>query len=131
MLIVELNFQFKKLGGIPQHESMALTIGAAKNVINSAIPLGFEGLLELQIKSWAEIWKMADITIEGDVKAQQAIRFNIFQLNQTYLGKDPQLNIGPKGFTEKNMVEVRIGIQRPIASHSIWRLNILRFQKTY
>lgn len=42
---------------------------------------------------------MADITIEGDVKAQQGIRFNIFQLNQTYLGKDDRLNIGPKGFT--------------------------------
>jgi len=42
---------------------------------------------------------MADITIEGDVKAQQGIRFNIFQLNQTYLGNDSMLNIGPKGFT--------------------------------
>ncbi|MCB0475920.1 MAG: glycoside hydrolase family 65 protein, partial [Flavobacteriaceae bacterium] len=38
-------------------------------------------------------------TIDGDVKAQQGIRFNIFHLNQTYLGKDAQLNIGPKGFT--------------------------------
>ncbi|MFK8377832.1 glycosyl hydrolase family 65 protein, partial [Capnocytophaga canimorsus] len=46
-----------------------------------------------------EVWQMADITIEGDVKAQQAIRFNIFQLNQTYSGKDARLNIGPKGFT--------------------------------
>ena len=93
-------FSIQKIGGYTtarKHGSDL--IGAAKNVINSAIPLGFEGLLELQIKSWAEIWKMADITIEGDVKAQQAIRFNIFQLNQTYLGKDPQLNIGPKGFT--------------------------------
>ena len=42
---------------------------------------------------------MSDITIDGDVKAQQGIRFNIFQLNQTYLGTDSQLNIGPKGFT--------------------------------
>jgi trehalose/maltose hydrolase-like predicted phosphorylase len=25
---------------------------------------------------------MSDITIDGDVKAQQGIRFNIFQLNQ-------------------------------------------------
>jgi maltose phosphorylase len=33
------------------------------------------------------------------VKAQQGIRFNIFQLNQTYSGKDSRLNIGPKGFT--------------------------------
>jgi maltose phosphorylase len=42
---------------------------------------------------------MSDITIHGDVKAQQGIRFNIFHLNQTYLGKDSRLNIGPKGFT--------------------------------
>ena len=42
---------------------------------------------------------MNDIVIEGDVAAQQAIRFNIFQLNQTYTGEDTRLNIGPKGFT--------------------------------
>ena len=42
---------------------------------------------------------MSDISITGDPKAQQGIRFNIFQLNQTYLGKDSRLNIGPKGFT--------------------------------
>ena len=39
------------------------------------------------------------LIIEGDVAAQQAIRFNIFHLNQTYTGKDERLNIGPKGFT--------------------------------
>ena len=41
----------------------------------------------------------ADIEIEGDINAQQAIRFNIFQLFQTYNGKYSYLNIGPKGFT--------------------------------
>ncbi|HIB38423.1 family 65 glycosyl hydrolase domain-containing protein, partial [Mesonia sp.] len=54
---------------------------------------------EEQADAWAQVWKMSDITIEGDVKAQQGIRFNIFQLNQTYSGKDARLNIGPKGFT--------------------------------
>ncbi|NND95673.1 MAG: glycoside hydrolase family 65 protein, partial [Flavobacteriales bacterium] len=34
-----------------------------------------------------------------DVSAQQGIRFNIFQMNQTYTGEDERLNIGPKGFT--------------------------------
>ena len=43
--------------------------------------------------------KKADIKIEGDVAAQQGIRFNIFQLYQTYTGEDERLNIGPKGFT--------------------------------
>jgi len=42
---------------------------------------------------------LCDVTIEGDVSAQQGIRFNIFQLYQTYSGEDPRLNIGPKGFT--------------------------------
>ena len=36
---------------------------------------------------------------QGDDAAQQAIRFNIFHLNQTFTGDDPRLNIGPKGFT--------------------------------
>ena len=74
-------------------------IEAAKTVLSKANTKGFDSLLEDQKQAWAEIWKMSDITIDGDVKAQQGIRFNIFQLNQTYLGKDSRLNIGPKGFT--------------------------------
>ncbi len=74
-------------------------IAAAKNVMKQATELGFNALLENQRIAWSKIWEMSDITIEGDVKAQQGIRFNIFQLNQTYLGKDSRLNIGPKGFT--------------------------------
>ena len=74
-------------------------LSAAKNVIAKGINHGFDGLMDLQKESWARIWEMADISIEGDTKAQQGIRFNIFQLNQTYSGKDARLNIGPKGFT--------------------------------
>jgi len=90
-----------KLGGYTvslNHENNAL-VDAAGNVIAAANAKGYDVLLEEQKQAWASIWEMADITIDGDVKAQQGIRFNIFQLNQTYLGKDPRLNIGPKGFT--------------------------------
>jgi maltose phosphorylase len=48
---------------------------------------------------WERIWDMCDVTIGGDIAAQQGIRFNIFQLYQTYTGDDARLNIGPKGFT--------------------------------
>ena len=78
------------------HENTQL---GAENAINAALAKGYNQLLQDQIDSWAKIWEMSDITIDGDVKAQQGIRFNIFQLNQTYLGKDSRLNIGPKGFT--------------------------------
>jgi maltose phosphorylase len=73
--------------------------GEAQKILNQALELGFQNLMEAQNDAWKRIWETADIVIEGDVKAQQAIRFNIFQLNQTYTGDDARLNIGPKGFT--------------------------------
>ena len=74
-------------------------VSAAKAHLKTAQKQGFKALLNEQEEAWAEIWQTADITIQGDVPAQQAIRFNIFQLNQTYTGQDARLNIGPKGFT--------------------------------
>ena len=72
---------------------------AAKNAIKRAADKGFDKLLQDQTLAWANKWKESDIIIEGDAAAQQGIRFNIFQLNQTYTGEDERLNIGPKGFT--------------------------------
>ncbi|WP_316746210.1 glycoside hydrolase family 65 protein [Pedobacter gandavensis] len=74
-------------------------LSAAKETILKAAEKGFEQLKQEHLLGWAKKWEEGDIVIEGDVAAQQAIRFNIFQLNQTYTGKDARLNIGPKGFT--------------------------------
>ncbi|MFA4866940.1 MAG: glycoside hydrolase family 65 protein [Pedobacter sp.] len=74
-------------------------LAVAKTKMANAVAKGFDQLLKAQIAAWAAKWEESDMVIEGDVKAQQAIRFNIFQLNQTYTGKDARLNIGPKGFT--------------------------------
>lgn len=60
---------------------------------------GFDALFKKHKRAWASIWEHSDIVINGDVEAQQGIRFNIFQLKQTYTGDDARLNIGPKGFT--------------------------------
>jgi maltose phosphorylase len=70
-----------------------------QEAVKRAYEAGFDALLEQQAEAWAAKWAEADIRIEGDVSAQQAIRFNIFQLYQTYTGEDARLNIGPKGFT--------------------------------
>ncbi|WP_273275300.1 glycoside hydrolase family 65 protein [Maribacter polysiphoniae] len=90
-----------KFGGytVSRNHKADTLVDAADMVLDKAFELGFEALLQSQKKAWAAIWHMSDITIEGDVKAQQGIRFNIFHLNQTYLGTDSRLNIGPKGFT--------------------------------
>lgn len=74
-------------------------VKAGKAALHSAKEAGFDALKREQAEAWAKKWEMSDIIIDGDVAAQQAIRFNIFQLNQTYSGEDDRLNIGPKGFT--------------------------------
>jgi maltose phosphorylase len=73
------------------------------NIVKSrtafALDTGYDRLFEDHCAEWEKIWATSDVVIDGDIAAQQAIRFNIFQLNQTYTGKDERLNIGPKGFT--------------------------------
>ena len=87
-------FRIEKYGGYTP-----LTKSKTLSKVRDAEVLTFERLLEMQKEDWAAIWETSDIVIEGDEKAQQGIRFNIFQLNQTYQGKYAHLNIGPKGFT--------------------------------
>ena len=84
---------------------------SARQYIQRISRKGFDKMLFEQQQAWADKWKMNDITIDGDpadasgpasgqaLASQQGIRFNIFQLNQTYTGEDERLNIGPKGFT--------------------------------
>jgi maltose phosphorylase len=82
-----------------QNYKAAELAGNLKQTLSQISEKGFETMLAEQAGTWAKKWEHNDIIIEGDVAAQQAIRFNIFQLNQTYTGEDDRLNIGPKGFT--------------------------------
>lgn len=72
---------------------------ASSRVAAEAAADGFDAVLREHEKRWAAIWEDADIEIEGDDEAQQGIRYCIFQLLQTYTGRDSRLNVGPKGFT--------------------------------
>jgi maltose phosphorylase len=82
-----------------QNYDAAELAGQLKETLSRISAKGFDTMLEEQAAAWAKKWQHNDIIIEGDASAQQAIRFNIFQLNQTYTGEDDRLNIGPKGFT--------------------------------
>ncbi len=82
-----------------RYHEKPLLLEHCRAVVNAAFEKGFDALFEAHAAVWESKWAEADIVIEGDVAAQQGIRFNIFQLYQTYTGDDPRLNIGPKGFT--------------------------------
>jgi len=74
-------------------------VSVVKKRLNHAFSTGFDKLFVSHRKEWGKIWATSDVVINGDIAAQQAIRFSVFHLNQTYTGKDERLNIGPKGFT--------------------------------
>ncbi len=80
------------------HDPLSM-VETGKSVLNEAMAAGFDMLFDEHAIIWESNWAHSDIIIKGDTAAQQGIRFNIFQLNQTYTGKDERLNIGPKGFT--------------------------------
>ncbi len=80
------------------HPKAKLTAVAAKK-LEKAMATGFDKLFANHVAVWSHKWDECDVSIEGDIAAQQGIRFNIFQLMQTYTGEDERLNIGPKGFT--------------------------------
>lgn len=83
---------------------------------------GWDKLENDHQQAWANIWKEMDVVIEGDPEAQQGVRYNIFQLCQTYRGDDPRLNIGPKGFTGEKYGETHTGIRNFVVYRSSYSL---------
>ncbi|MFD2907093.1 family 65 glycosyl hydrolase domain-containing protein [Sphingobacterium anhuiense] len=82
-----------------QNYSETELVVTGKANIEKISAITFDELQHNQALAWGNFWNESDIEITADVAAQQAIRFNIFQLYQTYTGEDSRLNIGPKGFT--------------------------------
>lgn len=79
--------------------SQAVLEETALAKLNSALAKGYERLYAEHRREMERKWSDCDVEIRGDLRAQQGIRYCIFQLLQTYTGADARLNIGPKGFS--------------------------------
>jgi trehalose/maltose hydrolase-like predicted phosphorylase len=85
------------LAAFKQHRKMASTHGTAYlSDTNSSL---YERLLTQNEAAWHEYWKRSDIIIEGDDKAQQAIRYNLYQLRISVNPHDSHFSIAAKGLT--------------------------------
>ena len=80
-----------------QDEKLLLTL--ALKAAARARETGLDSLLDAHKGVWKGRWAACDVEIAGDDKAQQGIRYNLYQLLSTYTGEDARLNIGPKGFS--------------------------------
>jgi trehalose/maltose hydrolase-like predicted phosphorylase len=59
----------------------------------------YETLLVQHKQAWQRYWQISDIIIEGDDKAQQAIRYNLYQLRLSASPHDSRYSIAAKGLT--------------------------------
>jgi trehalose/maltose hydrolase-like predicted phosphorylase len=59
----------------------------------------YEELLAEHVDAWQHYWQTSDIIIEGDDKAQQAIRYNVYQLRISASPDDSRYSIAAKGLT--------------------------------
>jgi kojibiose phosphorylase len=62
------------------HDRVKSPAAAALGCVREAKLLGFEECLARHNREWAKKWAQSDVRIEGDEKAQLALRFSIFQL---------------------------------------------------
>jgi alpha,alpha-trehalose phosphorylase len=75
-----------------------LLVNKAKEVLNIAKELGYEGIKEEQKRYLDNFWYRTDVKIKGDKALQQGIRFNMYHLLQS-VGRDGKTNIAAKGLT--------------------------------
>ncbi len=59
----------------------------------------YETLLKEHKKAWQDYWQVSDVIIEGDDRAQQAVRYNIYQLRISTSPHDSRYSIAAKGLT--------------------------------
>ncbi|NJM72760.1 MAG: beta-phosphoglucomutase [Scytonema sp. RU_4_4] len=56
----------------------------------------YEALIDAHVQAWDEAWDKSDILIEGDTKAQLAVRYNIFQLLISAPENDDKVSVPAK-----------------------------------
>lgn len=60
---------------------------------------GFDAIVAASAAAWAERWADCDVTIDGDPRSTQAMRFGIYHLLIAANDEDPTVNIGAKSLS--------------------------------
>ena len=81
-----------------QEEAFDSLIVRAAATLDTAFADGFDALAEAQANAFAAFWRGADLAIDGDTDAEQALRFNLFHIFQS-ASRDGNGGIAAKGLT--------------------------------
>lgn len=93
-------YRFAVAGGICTSKDVTDPLNESERQPIFALQEGIDKLLNRHKQAWAELWKTGDIQIEGDLDAQQRVRFALYNL-YSYIRPDTRQSIAPMGLSSQ------------------------------
>jgi trehalose/maltose hydrolase-like predicted phosphorylase len=93
-------YRFAIAGGICTSKDVTDPLNESERQPIYALQEGIDKLLNRHKLAWAELWNTGDIQIEGDLDAQQRVRFALYNL-YSYIRPETRQSIAPMGLSSQ------------------------------
>ncbi len=93
-------YRFAIAGGICTSKDFTDPLNESERQPIYALQEGIDKLLSRHKQAWAELWKTGDIQIEGDLDAQQRVRFALYNL-YSFIRPETRQSIAPMGLSSQ------------------------------
>ncbi|WP_309609350.1 glycosyl hydrolase family 95 catalytic domain-containing protein [Flavobacterium sp.] len=99
-LVKGQKYRFAIAGGICTSKDIKDPLNESERQPIYALQQGIDKLLNQHKQAWAELWNTGDIQIEGDLEAQQRVRFALYNL-YSFIRADTRMSIAPMGLSSQ------------------------------
>nr|WP_315186461.1 glycoside hydrolase family 65 protein [uncultured Flavobacterium sp.] len=93
-------YRFAVAGGIFTSKDVTDPLNESERQPIYALQEGIDKLLNRHKQAWAELWNTGDIQIEGDLDAQQRVRFALYNL-YSYIRPETRQSVAPMGLSSQ------------------------------
>ena len=99
-LVKGKKYRFAIAGGICTSKDITDPLNESERQPIYALQQGIDNLLTRHKQAWAELWNTGDIQIEGDLDAQQRVRFALYNL-YSFIRPETRQSIAPMGLSSQ------------------------------
>jgi len=93
-------YRFAIAGGICTSKDITDPLNESERQPIFALQEGIDKLLERHKQAWSELWNTGDVQIEGDLDAQQRVRFALYNL-YSFIRPETRQSIAPMGLSSQ------------------------------
>jgi len=99
-LVKGKKYRFAIAGGICTSKDITDPLNESERQPIFALQEGIDKLVERHKQAWSELWNTGDIQIEGDLDAQQRVRFALYNL-YSFIRPETRQSIAPMGLSSQ------------------------------